>query len=233
MPVRRLVSVVACEVGQRELGHVHGGNAVDAGGALVVHGLERGARVEGPVGQNDGRAGVDRAHGADDAAVAVEERHGNDDLVLFGVVEALRQKLPVVDHVVVGEQHALGQAGGAAGVLDVGHVVNGHVIRQPAFGIEQRRPLGRVEIDGVFQRQVKAVARAAQNLLVIGVLVLVPQEESLHPRARESEPQLVRPVGGLTLTSAAPARAQPMCSMIHSMQLVDHSPTRSPRRTRG
>jgi hypothetical protein len=34
--------VEAGEIGQRKLGHVHGGNAVDRGGALVVDGLERG-----------------------------------------------------------------------------------------------------------------------------------------------------------------------------------------------
>ena len=189
--------VVARKVVKPELRHVHGRNAVDAGGALVVHGLQRGPRVEGPVGQNDGRAGVHRAHGADDAAVAVEQRHRNHDLVLLGVVKSLRQKLPVVDHVVVGEHHALGQAGGAAGVLDVGHVVDGDVIGQAALGVEQRRPLGRVEIDGVLERQVEPVARAAQDLLVVGVLVLVPQEERLHARARERELQLVRAVGGI------------------------------------
>ena len=36
---------------------------------------------------------------------------------------------------------------------------------------------------------------------------------------------------GFTLTSAAPTRAQARCTSIHSAQLVDHSPTRSPLRT--
>ncbi len=136
-------------------------------------------------------------HGADDAAVAVEERHGNDDLVLLGVVEALGEKLPVVDDVVMGEQHALGQAGGSAGVLDVGDVVDGDVVGQAAFGVEQRGPLRRVEVDGVLERKVESVAGAAQNLFVVGVLVLVPEEERLHARAREGELQLVGAVGGV------------------------------------
>ena len=130
------------ELGQAELGNVHCGNAVDGGGALVVNGLKRCACVEGPVGQDDGSAGVECAHGSDDAAVAVEERHGDDDFVLLGVVKSLGEELAVVDHVVMGEHDALGQAGGAAGVLDVCDVVDGNVIGEPAFGIEQRWPLG-------------------------------------------------------------------------------------------
>ena len=127
------------EVGQAEFGDIHGRYAVDAGGALVVHGLQGGARVEGPVGQDEGGAGVQGAHGADDAAVAVEERHGDDDLVLLGVVKSLGEKLAVVDHVVVGEHHALGQAGGSAGVLDVGDIVDGDVIGQLAIGARGAR----------------------------------------------------------------------------------------------
>ena len=141
---------------------------------------------------------VDRGHGADDAAVAVEERHGHDDLVLLGVVEALGQELAVVDDVVMGEQDALGQAGGAAGVLDVGHVVDGDMVGQLALGVEQRRPLGRVEVDGVFQLEIEAVAGAAQNLLVVGALVFVPEEERLHARAFcRVNCELVGAVGGI------------------------------------
>ena len=107
------------------------------------------------------------------------------------------EKLSVVHHVVMRQHHALGQAGSAARVLDICHIVYGHVIWQPTLGVEQRRPVRRVEIDGVPERQVEPMARAAQNLLVIGVFVLVPQKERLHPGARERELQLVRAVRGI------------------------------------
>ena len=45
--------------------------------------------------------------------------------------------------------------------------------------------------------EVEAVAGAAQDLLVVGVLVVVPEEEGLHARAREGELQLVGAVGGV------------------------------------
>ena len=136
-------------------------------------------------------------HGADDASVAVEERHRDDNLVLLGVVEALGEKLAVVDDVVMGEQDALGQAGGSAGVLDVGDVVVGDVVGQAALGVKQRGPVGRVEVDGVCELEVEAVTGAAENFFVVGVLVLVPEEERLHARAGKRELQLVRAVGGV------------------------------------
>src|ERR1039458_8626576 len=43
----------------------------------------------------------------------------------------------------------------------------------------------------------KAVAGAAEDLLVVGVPVLVPEEERLHARALQSELQLVGAVGGV------------------------------------
>ena len=97
----------------------------------------------------------------------------------------------------VRQHHALGQARGAARVLDIGDVVDGHVIRQPSFRIQKRRPLRRIEINGVFERQIEPMACAAQDLLVVGALVLVPQEERFHPRPCQRELQLVRAVGGI------------------------------------
>ena len=204
--------VEAGEVGQREFRHIHGRNSIDRSGALVVNCLERGARVKGPTGKNDGRAGIQRGHGADDATIAVEQGHRNHNLVLLGIVESLREKLPVVDDVVMGEQHALGQSSSAAGVLDVGHVVRGDVIRQTALGVEQRRPLGRIKVDGVLEREIKPVTRAAQNLLVIGSLVLVPKEESLHARALQSELKFVGAVRGIHVDQR---RSGPCAAHVH------------------
>ena len=187
--------------------------------------------VEGPVGKDERGAGVQRAHGADDAAVAVEERHGNDDAVLLGVVKALGEELAVVHHVVVGEHYAFGQAGGAAGVLDIGDVVDGRHDR--AVGRPTSRSAGhsrRIEVDGVVEIQLEAVTGAFENFCVVGTLVLVPEEERFHPGAGERVLQFMGTIGGVDIDQAAPARAQPMWSMTHSMQLVDQRPTRSPRR---
>ena len=189
--------VVARKIVEPELRHVHCRNPVDARRALLVHRFQRGPRVESPVGQNDGRAGVHRAHGPNHASIAMKQRHRDHNLVLFGVMKSLRQKLSVIHHVVMRQHHALGQAGRPARVLDIRHIVHGHVIRQPALGVQQRRPLRRIEIDRVFERQVEPVTRAAQNLLVIGALVLVPQKQRLHPRARQRELQFVRAVRGI------------------------------------
>ena len=48
------------------------------------------------------------------------------------VVESLGKELAVVHHVVVRKHHAFGQAGGAAGVLDVGDIFDGDMIGQLA-----------------------------------------------------------------------------------------------------
>ena len=95
-------------------------------------------------------------------------------------MESLGQKLSVVHHVVVAQQYAFGQAGRAAGVLDVGYIVDVHVVRQPALGVEQRRPIGRVEVDGVLQRERLPMPRTTQDLLIIGALIRVPQKHGLH-----------------------------------------------------
>jgi pentose-5-phosphate-3-epimerase len=57
------------------------------------------------------------------------------------------------------------------------------VVGQAAFGVEEGGPLGRVEVDGVLEFQVEAVAGAAEDFFVVGALVFVPEEEGLHARA--------------------------------------------------
>ena len=66
-----------------------------------------------------------------------------------------------------------------------------------AVGVEEGGPLGRVEVDGVFQLQSQAVARTAEDLFVVGALVFVPEEERLHPRASEGVAEFVGAVGGI------------------------------------
>ena len=142
----------------------------------------------------------------------MEQGHRQGDLVLLGIVKSLRQKLPIVHDVVMGKQHALGQSGGPAGVLNVGYVVIGDVIGQTALGIKQRGPLGRIEINGVLERQVKPVTRPAQNLLVIGPLVFVPQEQGLHARALQRELEFVGAVGGIHVDQR---RSSPRAAHVH------------------
>jgi len=177
-----------------------------------MDGFERGARVECPVGQNDGRAGVHCAHGPDHAAVAVEQRHRHNDLVLLGIVKSLREKLSVVHNVVVRQHHALGQACCPAGVLDVGHVVHGHLRGQLARRVFQRQPLRRVEVDGMLQLQAEPVPCTVENLFVVGPFIAMPKEQCLHARTRERELQLVRAVGGVHVHQR---RAGPRAPHVH------------------
>jgi uncharacterized ferredoxin-like protein len=55
----------------------------------------------------------------------VVEGHGDADAFVLGVGAALGDEVAVVEDVVVGERRALGEAGGAARVLDVVGVVEG------------------------------------------------------------------------------------------------------------
>ncbi len=127
-------------------------------------------------------------------------------------MKPLRQKLAVVHHVVVRQHHAFRQAGSSARVLDVGHIVDRHVVRQPSFSLQQRWPLRCVEVDRVFQCQVEPVSRSPQNLLVVGALILVPQKQRLHLRPCQRELQLVRTVGGIYIHQRRPG---PRAAHVH------------------
>ena len=60
--------------------------------------------------------------------------------------------------------------------------------------------------------RVEPVPRPAQNLLVVGALVLVPQEQRLHPRPRQRELQFVRAVGWVHVHQR---RARPRAAHVH------------------
>ncbi len=177
-----------------------------------MDGLQRGPWIEGPVGQQDRRSGIHRRHGPDHATVAMKQRHRQADPVLFRIVESMGQELPVVHNVVVGQHDALGQAGGAAGVLDVGHVVHGYMRWQFARRILQRGPLGRIEVDGVIELEIEPVAGAAEDLFVVGALVFVPQEERLHARLLQRVLQLMGAVGGIHIDER---RSGPGAAHVH------------------
>ncbi len=68
---------------------------------------------------------VVRAEVAHHHAEAVVERHRDADPVIGGVSAALADEVAVVEDVVVRQRRTLGEAGSAAGVLDVDRVVEG------------------------------------------------------------------------------------------------------------
>ena len=68
---------------------------------------------------------VVRAEVAHHHAEAVVERHRHADPVIGGVAAARADEVAVVEDVVVRQRRALGEASGAAGVLDVDRVVEG------------------------------------------------------------------------------------------------------------
>src|SRR6185437_2488007 len=117
--------IEACEIGVLQFRDVHGGHTIERGGAAGGDGVQGGAGVELRGGQDEGGAVDARNHAADNGAETVIERHGRADAVVRFAAERDADGHAVVDQVAVGEQHALGRAGGAGGVLDVGDVAGG------------------------------------------------------------------------------------------------------------
>src|SRR5690606_4796201 len=111
--------VVVREVGQVELRDEHGGHPVQRGAALLLDGAQGGRRVEGRGGDDHAGAVGGGREVAHHHAEAVVEGHRDADPVLLAVGDQLPHEVTVVEDVVVGEGGALGEAGGARGVLDV------------------------------------------------------------------------------------------------------------------
>ena len=91
---------------------------------------------------------------------AVVQRHRDADPVALGVAEHRADEVAVVEDVVVGERRALGEAGGAARVLDVDRVVEVELVavarRASPRGAGARGellPVGRVEEDRALERR--------------------------------------------------------------------------------
>ena len=106
-----------------ELADEHRRHAVERSAALLLHGLH-GEHGVVSLGGDDHRRAVRRAcEVAEDHAEAVIEGDGDANAVLFGVVERLADEEPVVEDVVVRQRRALGEAGGARGVLNIDRVV--------------------------------------------------------------------------------------------------------------
>src|SRR5262245_29402163 len=115
--------IEALELGMLQFGDEHGRHAVQAGAALGLDCAQHGERVEAFGGIDHGRA----VHGAGQIAhhhvEAMIERHGNAEAVAFTQAHGEADEIGVVEDVAVGERGALGQAGGAAGELDVDPLV--------------------------------------------------------------------------------------------------------------
>ena len=105
-----------------QLGDEHGGHAVQAGAFFVLHRFQHGERVEAVIGVDDGGAMREAGQVAQHHAEAVVQRHGNAQAVGSGELHALADEEPVVQNVAVRQRGALGEAGGAAGELDVDRV---------------------------------------------------------------------------------------------------------------
>ncbi|KAI3480411.1 hypothetical protein L1887_57425 [Cichorium endivia] len=154
-----------------EHGDEHGRHAVQRCGALLDHGLQGQRRVEGVVGVDHGAAVGHAAQVAHDHAEAVVQRHRDHQTVVLGQAQAFADHVAVVEDVVVTEGRALGEAGGAGGVLDVHRLVElqallagievGHadplrVLRQAIPGEEAGRRLGGQADDPAQVRQALA-----------------------------------------------------------------------------
>ena len=109
-----------------EHGNKHRRNTVEAGDLLLIDAGQR--LLGGEIGHGtQGRAmGHGGGHG-EGHAEAVEHGNLHHHAVGGGQTHAVADALAVVDHVVVGEHNALGEAGGAAGVLHVAHVMGRYI----------------------------------------------------------------------------------------------------------
>ena len=120
-----------------QLGNEHGGHAVQAGAALVLHRLQHRQRVKPIIGVHDGSAVRQAGQVAQHHAKAVVQRHGNAQPVFGRELHALANEEAVVQDVAVRERGPLGEARGAAGELDVdgvGCFQRGRHLRQTRVG---------------------------------------------------------------------------------------------------
>ena len=117
---------------------------------------------------------------------------------MLGGLEAERHAHAVVEQVAVREEHALGRAGGAGGVLDIRDVAG----RGGVFGIvaaagQHFLPRTGAQPYHVFERQRVAIARFGEDVAVVGVGVPFVEEERADPGFAEHVAQFVGAVGGV------------------------------------
>ena len=105
-----------------QLGDEHGGHAVQAGAFFVLHGLQHGQRIEAITRINNGRAVREAGQVAQHHAKTVVQRNRNTQAVRGRELHGFANEEAVVQDVAVRQRGALGEAGGAAGELDVDRV---------------------------------------------------------------------------------------------------------------
>ena len=180
------------EIRVDQFGDEHGGHAVDRGGALLVHGLQGGEGVELRRRQDQSCARDHGHHGGDHRAETVVERHGRANAILLGGTHGERDRLAVVEQVVVRQQDAFRRAGGAGRVLDVGHVVGGGgVAREIAAPRDHGVPGGLAEPDHVLQGKGFAIDRIVEDGAIVGARVALAEEQGADARLLQNVAQLV------------------------------------------
>ena len=107
------------ETGVVKLGDEHGGHAVQTSAFLGLHRLQHRERIEAVVWVHHGGAMREAGQIAQHHAEAVVQRHRNAQAVGRCELHAFANEEAVVEDVAVRERGALGEAGGAAGELDV------------------------------------------------------------------------------------------------------------------
>ena len=156
-------------------------------------------------------------------AEAVEHGHLDHHAVGGGQVHAVADHLAVVDDVVVGQHHALGEAGGAGGVLHVAHVVDihggghaadllhgraGRVLQGllPGHGAghaeahgnhvsQERQALAVQRLTGLVAGQLRA--QLAHDLLIVGIAVALDHHQGVGVGLAQQVLGLVDLVGGV------------------------------------
>mmetsp|Transcript_32714 Transcript_32714/g.108169 ORF Transcript_32714/g.108169 Transcript_32714/m.108169 type:complete len:513 (-) Transcript_32714:521-2059(-) len=114
--------VERAEVREGELRKEHRRHAIQRAAPLLLHRLQRRARVECARREDDGGAGGDARERAKHEAEAVEQRHRQADGVVRRQPHAAGHKTAVVDDVAVCQSDRLRQARRPRCELDVGHV---------------------------------------------------------------------------------------------------------------
>mmetsp|Transcript_11178 Transcript_11178/g.35329 ORF Transcript_11178/g.35329 Transcript_11178/m.35329 type:complete len:445 (-) Transcript_11178:591-1925(-) len=114
--------VERAEVREGELREEHRRHTIQRAAALLLHRLQRRARVEGARRDDDGGAGGDARERAKHEAEAVEQRHRQADGVVRRQPHAAGHKTAVVDNVSVCQSGRLRQSRRPRCELDVGHI---------------------------------------------------------------------------------------------------------------
>ncbi len=123
MPVRRLLRSKRRKFRILQLRDEHGRHPVDGGATFRLHPLQYRSGVEMLAGDHQTGPHRDTQQVGQHHAEAVIEGHRYTKPVLLAEVHGLGAEPGIVEQIVVGQQHRLGEAGGARGVLDIDRIV--------------------------------------------------------------------------------------------------------------